>query len=104
MIMHIEKRLAVIALTTEEKTELHLIDLDNNNKILKEFNIGESIEYWKWIDDKILGIVGSTNVFHINITTGICNSIFRRISALAEFTIQNYEVCSEGKWHSILGS
>jgi hypothetical protein len=78
--MHSEKRRAIISHFSNAKTTLHFIDLDLDNKVLKEFKIEEDIEHWKWVDDKILGIVGSKHIYHLNTHTGMNNNLFRRVA------------------------
>ena len=29
--------------------------------------IPESVKYWRWIDNNLLGIIGSSSVYHISI-------------------------------------
>ena len=62
--MHWNKQ--IIALKAQSRT-LQVFDLGAKAK-LKATTMNEDVEYWKWIDEKTLGLVTDANVYHWDIT------------------------------------
>lgn len=62
--MHWNKQ--IIALKAQSRT-LQVFDLGAKAK-LKATTMNEDVEYWKWIDEKTLGLVTDSSVYHWDIT------------------------------------
>lgn len=37
--------------------------------VLREVNIPEQPQYWRWVNDNIVGVVGAKFIYHIDINT-----------------------------------
>jgi len=62
-IMHWNKQ--IIALKAQSRT-LQVFDLGAKTK-LKATTMNEDVEFWKWIDEKTLGLVTDSSVYHWDI-------------------------------------
>jgi len=47
----------------------HILQIFNLNdkKKLKHIEFAENIVFWKWVNSKILAVITSTSVYHVNI-------------------------------------
>lgn len=66
--MHKSKNIIALRATQGTKTVIQVFNLDTKAKV-KQCEVSETVRYWKWIEEDVLGIVGQTNVYHTNINT-----------------------------------
>lgn len=101
-IMHWNKE--IIALKAQSRT-LQIFDLGQKAK-LKSATMSEDVVFWKWFDDKSLGLVTDTSVYHWDIfdsTQAAPVKMFERNSNLNGCQIINYRVAPDGKWMVVVG-
>ncbi|GAB7357211.1 hypothetical protein MBLNU459_g8194t3 [Dothideomycetes sp. NU459] len=101
-IMHYSRE--IIALKAQQRT-VQIFDLGAKAK-LKSTTMPEDIVYWKWFDDKSLGIVTDTAAYHWDIfdaNQAAPHKLFDRNANLSGSQIINYRVNDEDKWSVIVG-
>lgn len=101
-IMHWNKQ--IIALKAQSRT-LQVFDLGAKAK-LKATTMNEDVEYWKWIDEKTLGLVTDSSVYHWDITDATQAApvkVFARHACLSGCQIINYRSSLDGKWTVTVG-
>lgn len=62
-IMHWNRQ--IIALKAQSRT-LQIFDLEQKKK-LKSSTMSEDVQFWKWISDRVIGLVTSSSVYHWDI-------------------------------------
>ncbi|KAF2857775.1 clathrin heavy chain [Piedraia hortae CBS 480.64] len=100
-IMHLNKD--IIAL--KSGTTLQIFDLAAKTK-LKSTTMTEEVVFWKWYDDKSLGLVTDRTVYHWNIfdPSQIAPSrVFERNQKLNGCQIIDYRVSEDEKWMVVVG-
>lgn len=101
-IMHWHRE--VIALKAQERT-LQIFDLGQKAK-LKSTTMNEGVVFWKWFDEKSLGLVTDSGVYHWDIldaTQQAPAKMFDRNPNLNGCQIINYRVSSDEKWMVVVG-
>ncbi|KAF2222182.1 hypothetical protein BDZ85DRAFT_320437 [Elsinoe ampelina] len=101
-IMHWHKE--IIALKAQQRT-LQIFDLGAKAK-LKSTTMNEDVVFWKWFDDKSLGLVTDTGVYHWNIMDASQQTpvkMFDRNQNLNGCQIINYRVSDDEKWMVVVG-
>lgn len=101
-IMHWHKE--IIALKAQQRT-LQIFDLGAKAK-LKSTTMNEDVVFWKWFDDKSLGLVTDTGVYHWNIMDPAQQTpvkMFDRNQNLSGCQIINYRVSEDEKWMVVVG-
>lgn len=94
----------IIALRANQRT-VQVFDLVSKAK-LKSTVMAEDIVYWTWFDDKSLGLITDTGVFHWDIfdTTQVApGKMFERNPNLSGCQIINYRSSDDGKWMVVVG-
>lgn len=85
-----ERQLQIFNVELKQKVKSHLMDTD--------------ITFWKWIDEKTIGIVTETSVFHWSMEGGDAPAqVFSREANLNGHQIINYRVTPDGKWMCLVG-
>jgi clathrin heavy chain len=80
-----------------------LYDLDVNVR-LKSAKLNENIEFMRWIDERVLGIVSSGFVYHWTLEGDSQPvNIFARLPQLAGHGITNYRTDSKKEWCLVVG-
>jgi hypothetical protein len=80
-----------------------LFDLDLNQR-LKSGKLNENIEFMRWVDERVLGIVGSVNVYHWAVEgDSPPQLVFSRLPQLTGHGITNYRVDSKREWCLVVG-
>lgn len=101
-IMHYNQE--IIALKAQQRT-VQIFHLGEKRKI-KSTTMPEDIVYWKWFDDKSLGIVTDTAAYHWDIfdkEQAAPSKLFDRNSNLNGSQIINYRVNDDDKWSVVVG-
>ncbi|KAF2157129.1 clathrin heavy chain [Myriangium duriaei CBS 260.36] len=101
-IMHWHKE--IIALKAQERT-LQIFDLGQKAK-LKSTTMNEGVVFWKWFDEKSLGLVTDSGVYHWDIMDSSQQApvkMFDRNANLNGCQIINYRVSSDEKWMVVVG-
>ena len=101
-IMHWNKE--IIALKAQSRT-LQIFDLGAKAK-LKSTTMNEDVVFWKWFDEKSLGLVTDTSVYHWNIfdpSQVAPQKMFERNANLSGCQIINYRVSQDESWCSVIG-
>ncbi|PNS17825.1 hypothetical protein CAC42_3220 [Sphaceloma murrayae] len=101
-IMHWHKE--IIALKAQQRT-LQIFDLGAKAK-LKSTTMNEDVVFWKWFDEKSLGLVTDTGVYHWNImdpAQQMPAKMFDRNQNLNGCQIINYRVSDDEKWMVVVG-
>ncbi|KAF1987741.1 clathrin heavy chain 1 [Aulographum hederae CBS 113979] len=101
-IMHFSKQ--IIALKAQQRT-LQIFDLGAKAK-LKSTTMNEDVVFWKWFDDKSLGLVTDTAVYHWDIfdqSQAAPQKMFERNANLHGCQIINYRVSNDGQWMVVVG-
>ena len=68
--------------------------------------LNEKIAFWRWISATKIAIVGSSNVYHLDISAGqnaAPQKIFERLPQLANCQIMSYDVDATEKWCYLIG-
>lgn len=50
----------------DQQTTVFVYNMDSKEKVLSA-TVNDQVKYWTWIDDKLLGMVGSTSVYHLSL-------------------------------------
>jgi len=66
LLMHRSKNVIALRATQGEKTMVQVFNLDTKARI-KQCEVPETVRFWRWIDEDVLGIVGKTNVYHTDV-------------------------------------
>ena len=81
---------------------VQVFDMKNEKKICQA-EVKEDIEYWTWLNNTTLGIVGATSVYHVEAKTGNVTKIFDRASQLTGSHIMGYSMSRSGNWAILHG-
>ena len=68
--------------------------------------LNEKVVFWRWISLTKLALVGTANVYHLDITGGTSaqpQKIFERLPQMASCQIMSYDVDAGEKWCSLIG-
>ena len=68
--------------------------------------VNEKCAFWRWISNDKLALVGSTSVYHLDITQGAAAQpvkVFDRLPQLANCQIMSYDVDASEKWCYLIG-
>lgn len=101
-IMHYNKE--IIALKAQQRT-LQIFDLGQKAK-LKSTTMSEDVVFWKWFNDRSLGLVTDTSVYHWDIfdpSQAAPVKMFERNANLSGCQIINYRVSHDEKWMVVIG-
>ncbi|CAG8432851.1 7339_t:CDS:10 [Diversispora eburnea] len=83
--------------------QLQIFNLELKTKV-KSCVMQEDVVFWKWINEKTLGLVTGVSVYHWAIDDDLQpTKIFERHSSLANSQIINYRVNSDEKWMVLVG-
>ncbi|CAI7842986.1 unnamed protein product, partial [Closterium sp. NIES-53] len=92
---------ALIQGTTQD--HLQIFNIEAKAKI-KSYQMPEQVVYWKWISNKVLGLVTLTSVYHWSIEgEGEPVKMFERTANLNGNQIINYRSDPSGKWLVLIG-
>eukprot|EP01022_Parablepharisma_sp_SALTPOND_P000326 TRINITY_DN1014_c0_g1_i1.p1 TRINITY_DN1014_c0_g1~~TRINITY_DN1014_c0_g1_i1.p1 ORF type:complete len:1806 (+),score=251.50 TRINITY_DN1014_c0_g1_i1:3065-8482(+) len=87
---------------------IQVVDL-TRKEVLRELNIPEQVQLWRWVSDTVIGVVGTKSIYHIDITTKPSTSpatmVFKKSEDIEKVQAQilNYAVDSTGKWCVLYG-
>ncbi|KAL2270263.1 hypothetical protein VTJ83DRAFT_2447 [Remersonia thermophila] len=101
-IMHWTRQ--VIALRAQART-LQIFDLEQKQK-LKSTTMSEDVVFWKWVNEKTLGLVTENAVYHWDVfdpAQAAPVKVFERNANLAGNQIINYRTSADGKWMVVVG-
>lgn len=101
-IMHFSRE--ILALKAQGRT-VQIFDLGAKAK-LKSTVMNEDIVFWKWYNDRSLGLVTDTSVYHWDIfdpTQSAPVKLFERNTNLSGCQIINYRVNDDDQWSVIVG-
>src|SRR5690606_10253752 len=70
---------------------IQVFDMKNEKKICQA-EVKEEIDYWTWLNNTTLGVVGTNNVYHLEAKTGNVTKIFERASQLSGSHIMGYSM------------
>lgn len=85
-----------------ESSFVQVFDMKNEKKICQA-EVKEDIEYWTWLNNTTLGIVGTDSVYHLEAKTGTVTKIFERASQLSGSHIMGYSMNKGGNWAILHG-
>ena len=84
-------------------TKIQVFNLDTKAKV-KQCEVNETVRFWKWIDEDVLGIVGKKNVYHTDINNQDAPAlIFEQEAKFETCQIMNYGIDSSKKWCYLVG-
>ncbi|KAF1815694.1 clathrin heavy chain [Eremomyces bilateralis CBS 781.70] len=101
-IMHFNKQ--IIALKAQGRT-LQIFNLEQKSK-MGAATMNEDVQFWKWFDDRTLGLVTDTAVYHWDVfdpTTASPGKVFERNANLSGCQIINYRVSDDAQWSVVVG-
>ena len=92
----------IIALKAQRQLQIFNLELKSK---LKSHVINEDVTFWKWINEKTIGLVTDTSVYHWSIDSDASTpqKIFERSTSLQGSQIISYKVNSEDKWMVLIG-
>src|SRR6202451_734175 len=99
-IMHPSSK--IIALKAQRQLQIFNLELKSK---LKSHVMNEDVTFWKWINEKTIGLVTETSVYHWSIDSDASapQKIFERNTSLQGAQIISYKVNSEDKWMALIG-
>jgi clathrin heavy chain len=99
-IMHPTQK--IIALKAQR--QLQIFNLELKSKI-KSHVMNEDVTFWKWVNEKTIGLVTETSVYHWSVDSDTATpvKIFDRIASLAGSQIISYKVNKEENWMVLIG-
>lgn len=104
-LMCLDKKVIALKATTAGTAgdSLQVFNLDTKTK-LKAHQMGEPVEFWKWVSPSRLGLVTATTVYHWDVE-GPAEpvKVFDRTPNLAGAQIISYRVSPDGKWCVLVG-
>ncbi|ODQ68207.1 clathrin heavy chain, subunit of the major coat protein [Nadsonia fulvescens var. elongata DSM 6958] len=84
---------------------LQVFNLDTKER-LKSASISENVVFWKWINDKTLGLITDTSIYHwdiIDSTQASPVKLTNRHDSLSGCQIINYQSSSNENWSCLVG-
>ena len=92
----------IIALKAQR--QLQIFNLELKSKI-KSHVMTEDVTFWKWINEKTIGLVTETSVYHwsIDSDSSAPQKVFERNTSLQGAQIISYKINSEDKWMALIG-
>jgi clathrin heavy chain len=92
----------IIALKAQRQLQIFNLELKSK---LKSHVMNEDVTFWKWVNEKTIGLVTDTAVFHWSIDSDSTSpqKIFDRNTSLQGSQIISYKVNSEDKWMALIG-
>ena len=109
VMMHPSK--SIISMRTggdQPSSGIQVVDL-TKKEVLRELNIPEQVQLWRWVSDTVIGVVGTKSIYHVDITTrpstAPATMVFKKSEDIekAQAQILNYAVDSTGKWCVLYG-
>lgn len=94
--------IAARAKATTGSCFIQIFDMKNEKKV-SQCEVKEDIEYWSWLNNTTLGVVGTSSVFHCDAKSGTVTKIFERATQLAGSHIMGYSMSSNGTWAILHG-
>jgi RAB protein geranylgeranyltransferase component A len=76
---------------------IQVLDMKNEKKV-SQAEIKEDIDYWTWLNNTTLGVVGKSSVYHVDAKSGSVSKMFDRASQLADSHIMGYSMSGSGNW------
>ncbi len=109
VMMHPSKPIISMRTGGDQPTSsIQVVDL-TKKEVLRELNIPEPIQLWKWVSETVIGVVGTKSIYHVDITTkpstAPATMVFKKSEDIekAQAQILNYAVDSTGKWCVLYG-
>lgn len=92
----------IIALKAQRQLQIFNLELKTK---LKSHVMNEDVTFWKWINEKTIGLVTETSVYHWSIDSdaSVPQKMFERHTSLQGAQIISYKVNSEDKWMALIG-
>jgi len=92
----------IIALKAQRQLQIFNLELKSK---LKSHLMNEDVTFWKWINEKTIGLVTETSVYHWSIDSDASapQKMFERHTSLQGAQIISYKVNSEDKWMALIG-
>ena len=92
----------IIALKAQRQLQIFNLELKSK---LKSHVMNEDVTFWKWINEKTIGLVTETSVYHWLIDSDVSapQKIFERHTSLQGSQIISYKANSEDKWMVLIG-
>jgi clathrin heavy chain len=81
---------------------IQIFDMKNEKKV-SQAEVKEDIEYWAWLNNTTLGVVGTTSVYHVEAKSGSVSKIFDRAAQLNGSHIMGYSMSKSGNWAILHG-
>mmetsp|Transcript_185 Transcript_185/g.179 ORF Transcript_185/g.179 Transcript_185/m.179 type:complete len:1699 (-) Transcript_185:18-5114(-) len=81
---------------------IQIFDMKNEKRI-SQCEIKEDIDYWTWLNNTTLGVVGSSSVYHVDPKSGTATKIFARSDKLSGSHIMGYSMSHNGTWAILHG-
>jgi clathrin heavy chain len=94
--------IAARAKATTGSSFVQIFDMKNEKKV-SQCEVKEDIEYWTWLNNTTLGVVGTSSVYHCDAKSGVVTKIFERATQLAGSHIMGYSMSSNGTWAILHG-
>ena len=106
ILMHRERNvIAVRAPQGDTQTIVQVLDLGASSKLVT-CTLNEKTVFWRWISNDKLALVGTTAVYHLDITQGTSAQpvkVFDRLPSMANCQIMSYDVDATEKWCYLIG-
>jgi len=99
-IMHPTQKIIAV----RKDRQLQIFNLELKSKI-KSHLMHEDVTFWKWVNEKTIGVVTDMSVYHwsIDSDTAAPVKIFDRNTSLAGTQIISYKVNKDQKWMVLIG-
>ncbi len=99
-IMHPSQK--IIALKAQRQLQIFNLELKSK---LKSHVMTEDVTFWKWVNEKTIGLVTENSVYHWSIDSDSAGpqKVFDRNTSLQGSQIISYKVNSEDKWMALIG-
>lgn len=81
---------------------IQIFDLKNEKKV-SQCEIKEDIEFWTWLNNTTLGVVGANSVYHVDPKSGTVKKIFDRSDKLSGSHIMGYSLSQNSTWSILHG-
>lgn len=90
----------LIAISDESKICVRSL---KSGKVLKWKQFPCDVHLWSWINEEVIGIVGSTQVYHWNVREDELEPFFSRDARLKDYQITSYQADPCFKWFALTG-
>jgi len=82
---------------------LQVFDIQQKKR-LQQYNMTDTVIFWKWITSKIIALVTKTSVYHWEIDgSSPPKKVFDRLPEMSEHQIINYHADKDVKWMCVVG-